>query len=601
MDSFCQRPVWLRLAAAGAVAAALAQAALVPVGSLAADADADGDASCLLQRAPAERRQGSLEQLRLRPPPVEGSIRDEEGLLQYDSNISSCKAVGGRLWISRKGVDYLLDKFLPEAEKIISTTEMAAKEGKMYGFTYSVSDIKLSDLFIARPVVDFVKGAGLDIHLPNVSLAVNCKYKVQGSDWWNPLYSSGSVHAIVAPHSEASGLLKVGVTDAGKPHLNFTLGDLRVGLQKLDFTGTVISGLTNVLTDTFKDYIEGMLSASISAAVEEFVNTELNGYMNVLDLKFPLPLPAGYNFSAADLRLCGVHTSPTALVIDVSGAIVDPKKPSLVYPEEPDELPHGPPMNEEEFKSHMIVMMLTKWTINSGLWLYNVSNKLNVEIMTQDLPDNSPIVLNANTLGPLISSNPDVPRWWWNPDQEGKSKAFSVVVETHDLPVVHFEDGTISVKADTSLGFKLQGIPTAGIYATSVRAPLSMKMGLSIIGANKSNVSDVQKIHADIAYVSALPISIEGGSKTTNLWTMSAFVQLLTKTSLVPMLNHAFADFPFPSAAGVTMLNTSINISQSLIFATDLDINASKVMDIAYYGTSVPSDWDDWGETPAKP
>mmetsp|Transcript_94952 Transcript_94952/g.307122 ORF Transcript_94952/g.307122 Transcript_94952/m.307122 type:complete len:637 (-) Transcript_94952:82-1992(-) len=599
---------------------------------LASDA-ADDSATCLLQRAPAERRlHAELPASAAQIAEAQSSSKqqqEEEALFDVgeDSKAgdSRCRVLGGRVWLSQKGADYLVERFTPEVVKLIENLELAAIEGSMMRFKYKVNDIRIAKLVVEKPVVHFEKGKGLHVHVPNISVNVSMHYRVDGEDWFNPLYSGGRVHAVVAKDTTGTGLIEVGVSPAGNPHLNATMHKLSIGLKSLELSGTVFAGLTNFVTKLFKEKIEDMLSDEILTLVEWFFNEKLNSYMDVLDLLIPLPLPDGFNVSSVDLRLCGVHTSTAAMVVDISGAIIDPSKPHLVYPEDPMPLPRGPPMPLEDFENTMVAMMLTKWTINSGLWLYNEEHLLKSTIAQQDLPASSLIVLNADSLRPLIQNNPDVPRWWWTATTDGQKSQFSLDVACTAMPEIDFKDGKIGVTAPASVGFKLDGVSTANLYTTQVQMPVSFEMSMSI---NSGTVP--QQLNVNLEYASALPITIvgvnllrsdtepsaksstpalgassswwgwptpapaNGAQYRVNLWAMSAWIEMLSRLALVPMANDAMGAIEFPSAMGIDLVNSSLEVTDHIFFSTGFVANASRVMEIAYYGE--PEDPHDWGE-----
>lgn len=512
-----------------------------------------------------------------------------------------CSAIGGRAWISKKGIDYLVKQFKPEIIKVIENLEISPRKNVSYGFKYRIWDFKIAKLKIGEPKVNFARGEGLRVNVPNVSVAVSLRYRIEGADWWNPLYTGGKVKAIVARDTTGSGMVGVEVSPEGNPHIKAQMDRLDIKLQKIKLYGTKLGGLVEFFAKLFQDSIEDLIADEIQYIIEWFLNDKLNVYMDKLDLAIPLPLPGDMNISTVDLRLCSVNTGANFMSLDVRGEVVDLSKPEMDYPEKPADIPYGPPVLYDEFEKSMMMLTLTKWTVNSGLWLFHEEGLLKHLIVQSDIPDNSPIVLNADTLRPLIMGSPDVPRWWWNPTREGQRREFALEVAATEVPKVELKDGSIELTAQTNIGFRLDGVPTADLYASTVHVPIKVNVGLGIrrgvAERDMDGTKAPQVLDTRMDYASASPITMANarsrsmGVASMNLWAMTGFVSMLANTVLIPGVNVALKDgVEFPSAMGVSLVDSNVTLTDVITFKTDIDVNATKVMEIAYYGTEEVDD-----------
>jgi len=530
----------------------------------------------MLQRGSAERHHR-----RSRSPPSSSLLAEEAERehAQPSSGSSAagrgrCKHVGGRAWVSQKGVDYLVEAFLPVIVDEIEAVEISPKTGSAYGFSYSLNNFEISNMSIASPRAYFRQDEGLGLDVQGVSVQVKLKYRVEGTDWWNPIWSSGTITAVVSQDTGGTGVIRVGVSPIGNPVLNMTVETIHTTLKDLQLSGTRLSAVIEFISSFVSDYIGEMIATKIKSVIEWFINDKFNSYLDVIDLKLPLPVDPPYNISALDASLCAVHIGTNYIGVDTRAEVVDLEDDTLVYPVEPLELPQGPPMTVDDFESSMFAAALTKWTINSGLWLYQTRDLARYTLMQSDIPENSPIVLSAEYLRPLVGNAPGVPPWYWNADQDGKKKEFAIEISSNNVPAISFSSGRIQTTLNTTMAFKMQGVPTAQQYAFSIQAPIRASAGVHVEGG---------KVTGELQYVSSLPIKLVSAVSRVSMFAVSAFIEILSATVLVPLANmHLGNGYPIPTKYGITALNTSVQITDMVVARSDVLLNTKEIMDIIY-------------------
>jgi len=394
----------------------------------------------------------------------------------------------------------------------------------------------------------FLEGRGLRLRLGGIAVKFLMDYSIQGSSWWNPISASGhvdisllpsgtSLQAVLRPYLTSQGELRVSIEDVD---IHFEMEVIVPGL----FVGNLIETIVWVADTLMRHQIEAMLGRIINNLDDDFLNPMLND----LFLEVPLGLPRPNDGMTLNFAICDVEFTDTYASVALSGETFDINDPQLSYGVAPVSIPHQPPTQDR-----MITVALTKWTINSALWMLSRKGLFETTLRSEDLlhdVDGASIDFNTKWL-----SLQGVPKLAWAP-----KKPFTLSISTMGSPSVAIDDG-IAVSASLNLTFSSVEPDGSSDLLFSLGVPLKLSAHPRVTDGSP------QKIIAGLQPVSFTPVTVLAttqASGTVYPSVLEAELNIITNSFIKKSQEALGSGMELPVVNGFGLTDLSLNFGHML-------------------------------------
>mmetsp|Transcript_79883 Transcript_79883/g.230920 ORF Transcript_79883/g.230920 Transcript_79883/m.230920 type:complete len:587 (-) Transcript_79883:60-1820(-) len=470
-----------------------------------------------------------------------------------------CRDVGARAWLTQNGLDFLDDYLLPTLLAQFVGKEFPKVSNTSMGFEINITELTLHSLDLEPKDIQlsFMSGRGIRMELHEFSLRLTLHYKVRGDSWWNNLLWTGGIADVtLSKDSAVSAVMGLSVNAQG--HLEVSLTDTKIDLvvKDLKIRNSILGGLIEAL----QSFLVPLLNRMIEDKLTKWPNESLNPIL--ADLSFRLPIPLGdaekYGINA-DFSVCEVTTGRNFMAVDVYGEILSTTNPYTIYPEYPLPIPELPPLG---WQDSMFALTITKWTVNSGLWLFQQLGLLSFEFTAQDLKKlnmNLPIGFDTKALGAIAP---------------GLAKKYSEVMDVSvgisplQAPRVLFSNNEgITVEAPQKLSFKVADDANSK-PAFELKVPLAASALTAVVPKNGTD-----RLMVDVEMIKFTPIEVLGTTVgDVQLKLLSFILDALEKKGILPMANKALAPgIPIIGAKGIQLVGLQLQVSEFLSVMSSID------------------------------
>lgn len=475
-----------------------------------------------------------------------GKDEDEDGTSSVDVNHKqACVVPGARLWVSRSTLWYLRQAILPAILQSLADISVPDYAGDVAGWSYNLNNFLVKSVAIDVLELDFVEGVGISINAGGVRIGFSSRYAFSGTDWYNPIFSEGSLELVLGRGTQLQGVLELSSNYTGLPILNLTNVTAHVHVTRLDIQESQLSWILETLAAQFSHLVKDIIKEKLVENLYGLVNEQLQGAVNNMTLQFPIPLEPPLNFAAVDFSLCDIDTGHDYLSIGIKGQVYSLNDSTIMYPRTPTPLSLEPP---QYYGSRMLTASLTKWVFNEGIYVFRQSGVLNATFAFNYSQDSS--------------SHSSIPTKWFLGPREMTIVAHVCPMSSED-PIIELDEGTVNITVPTSMNLTIYNRKNGKRFSKfNLQVPVKVSTTMEI----RANASH-QSLFLYLEYLSVTPVEIvHSPLRRLPSWLINGFTEKLVNTALIPYVDALLKEgFPITSASEISLQRSSITISPDAI------------------------------------
>lgn len=309
----------------------------------------------------------------------------------------------------------------------------------------------------------------------------------------------------------------LGIKD-GKPTVTLSNPSVSINMGSISIHGSVIGWLVELLTPIFRGQLEGLLEGELENLVKGFVNDDLAGILEKLELKVGVPVPPPFDDSGLHFNLTSISAHSDHIGVDLSVAIVDPRDPTRLVRQ-----PVNTVIPDAVDTSKMLSVSLAPEVIEDILHFHQ--DKWTHTVQPGDVPSESPLGLDSTSL--TLMTTPPLGSVF------GLGKDMPLTVSLGGNTSVRFGEGTIELNLPSLFKFDVKTDAAEPEHAFTLQAPVD---GTAVVRVDASP----QKIRAELQSLSLTPISTKESHSSiwfVNTLLLSPLLGFLEESVIMPALN----------------------------------------------------------------
>lgn len=460
--------------------------------------------------------------------------------------INSSK-IGAQMLLSQNVINNSVQKFASDIVDELNKVKIPDQQFKVNAgigtLKVNIKDTKIvfKSFPVDKLIVNFAEPNAIQVSVSNVNLNGSFKAQLKLGFIKDTLPTTFKIknlklNTIIVLGKEPSKADKtkfIPSADVSKFDIDFDL-DFEIHTK-------IIGNLVKLVKSLIKDKIKKAIKDAVSSSIKSNIKDQVSKEMNKLILTPEIYEGISLNFSLLDDPL----VKNSALILNTKGQLYDTNYPKTL----------NPPFDLVEIDDKIgtlnkdIEVIVSEYVINTAIYTFILSDKLNIEITNKDIPKESPLHLTTTSLNTILAGVED---------KYGKDKEMYLKLKgSEPVKGVSLTNGKINAEAASICEFYVVGVEETVatveiIISTEVNVELKDNAELKV-SIKSATIKDLKIIETKLPKMQV---------KTTK------FFLNIALTVAIPMINKKVLDnikLDFPTYMGIKFTSSQMVVHENYI------------------------------------
>jgi len=332
----------------------------------------------------------------------------------------------------------------------------------------------------------------------------------------------------------------VEVTESkGKPVVGIESSNVTLGKLDIKFGNDPLGYIANFLISLFKQKLTGTLEQEINKAIKNSGQKAIDKALSTLPIYISfggIPLAVDYSLPSDPLvRSDYVQASAAGIFLDTDHPNYSP--------------PVSPPVDLPGFDANgkQIQVMLTDYTLNTGLYACYKVGIINYNITSSVIPSSSPIKLDTTSLNDIIPGLVS---------KYGSSKPCNLLCYASGQPSIKSTSGKIQGDVEMACEVQVEGVYKVATFGNSIDFSASAVLNKWVVNAKLNKVE-----------VNAIKITENNIGSNIDVDSLKTSLNFILKIAVPTIDQKVFSKgIPLPKINQVNLDNGEVTIQDGYLF-----------------------------------